>query len=753
MIMKISILITFLLILSISSLSFASGQMNPDSSQMEHDPSKDLSKLLKDESEFFSNKRSGDFHDNFAIKATQGVSNILIKEGTLIELSGTNDSQFSTILVEGNLRIIDTGDSALRVQKIIIAPGGSLTIGNNQIPIKADKKAEIVFLGNNEGEVGIFVFGKLWIHGKEVESTFVGLQEFARKWDKRLIVDSKVYWNRGDEVIITSPGDDKCNEVSKISKIVNQYIFLQTQLTCSHIGSNTENAITSHVAILSRNVVISSEDEDNRGSVNFFHGSYGYIKYAQFDKLGPKEVLARYPIHFHHLKDSSRGIEVIGNSITYSDNRWITIHDSNGILVKDNVGYISQGHGFFLEDGNEFDNVFEKNIGIITKSEIILGGTSSVFWTQNPMNVYRDNVAVSGKYWGYFFQIPNIEVDLPASEQRFNLRSLPSMEFEGNTAYNFLSGGMKVLRPRIIDDRIPSSEIIISNFQAMSSKTQTGKGIVITGSDVTILNATLLNNKLGIQLNGNWNKIKDTSIKMESGIKPDGKISGILIGGNNNLIENSQIVGYISKNNIDASDISISNNKKQKNLISAKIINTTLLDPRPFYFGDPGNEKSFLEVYGYDTPSTALIKLPENFMLKKIGSDIIEVRGEYNIPEFDAMLKMISDLPIQNEFESNEKIESELIKNFKIQARNWEQNSITNEKFLDEIEIIFESRVIEIYGIEMGSFQEIQFKVPQWMKKLVSFWSNDSISDEEFLNALEYVISSNISKNPDSYGK
>ena len=53
----------------------------------------------------------------------------------------------------------------------------------------------------------------------------------------------------------------------------------------------------------------------------------------------------------------------------------------------------------------------------------------------------------------------------------------------------------------------------------------------------------------------------------------------------------------------------------------------------------------------------------------------------------------------------------------------------------------------------MGSFQEIQFKVPQWMKKLVSFWSNDSISDEEFLNALEYVISSNISKNPDSYGK
>jgi len=231
-------------------------------------------------------------------------------------------------------------------------------------------------------------------------------------------------------VIITSPGDDKCNEISKISKIVNQHVFLQTQLSCSHIGiSNTLNLITSHVAILSRNVIISSEDEDSRGSVNFFYGSNGYIKYAQFDHLGPKEVLARYPIHFHHLKDSSRGIEVIGNSITYSDNRWITIHDSNGILVRDNVGYISQGHGFFLEDGTEFDNVFENNIGIITKKELLTDSQSSVFWTMNPMNIYRDNVAVNAHYWGFFFDIPNTLVDLPKSDKKLNLRSLPSLDF------------------------------------------------------------------------------------------------------------------------------------------------------------------------------------------------------------------------------------------------------------------------------------------------------------------------------------
>jgi len=622
--MKFGLTLAFLLILQIFSLSNISGELQHNSTKMEHDPSKDLSDLLKDESQFFPNQQSGDFQKNFVRKETQGPpTSILIKEGTSVKLTGTIERSFSTILVEGNLRITDTGNSALRVQKIIVAPSGSLTIGDNLSPIKADKKIEIVFLSNNEGEVGIFVFGKLWIHGNEVNPTFVGLENYAKKWDKRLIVDSQINWNRDDVVVITSPGDDKCNEVSKISKIVNQNVFLQTQLTCSHIGiSNTKNSITSHVALLSRNVIISSDDEENRGSVNFFHGSTGYIKYAQFDKLGPKEVLGRYPIHFHHLKDSSRGIEVIGNSITNSDNRWITIHDSNGIIVKNNVGYVSQGHGFFLEDGTEFDNVFEKNIGIITKPELIRSdGGSSVFWTTNPMNIYRDNVAVNAQYWGFSFRIPNTIVDFPNTEKQFNLRSLPSLEFDGNTVYNNGVGGMVISRPTI-EKKILSSEILISNFSEMSSIIQNNRnfGIFILGSGVTISNSSLLNNKIGIFLYGDGNKVMHTKIKMENSFKVDADISGIVIAGTNNWIENSEIKGYVSKNNYDASDISISNDQKNKRILSAKIINTTLLDPIPLYFGNPANEKSYLEIYGYDAPFAQSNILSKNFLLKKIGS-------------------------------------------------------------------------------------------------------------------------------------
>jgi len=764
--MKFSTSFAFLLILPIFFISNVYGEMEPDSTKMEHDPAKDFAGLLKEEniSKFFTNQRSGDFFESFEEQKIQEPSdnNILIKSGTTIQLEGSPSREYSTILVEGNLRIIDTDDSSLRVQKIIVGPTGSLIIGDEQNPIKYDKRVEIVFVKNKEGELGIFVFGKLEIFGNKVEPTFVGLENFAKLGEKRLVVNEELEnWKNDDIVVVTSPGDNKCNEVAQISKVVSPYVFLKNPLTCSHrVISDDNNSIVSHVALLSRNVRISSEDSTERGSVNFFHGSTGYIKFAQFDQLGPKEVLGRYPIHFHHLKDSSRGMEVVGNSITNSENRWITIHDSNGILVKNNVGYISQGHGFFLEDGNEFDNVFEKNIGIITRDELILNGASSVFWTQNPMNVYRDNVAVSGQYWGFFFDIPNREVDMPNSDIQYNLRSLPSLEFKNNLAYNNLHGGIKIIRPTI-EEEIHSSEIIISNFRAMGTvvKSENHFGVIISGSDITISNAFLLNHKFGIKIGGENNKIIDTKIKMESNFNPDSDISGILIAGTNNWIENSEIKGYVSKNNNDASDISVYNNEKQKRLLSAKIINTTLLDPKPFYFGNPGNEKSFLEIYGYNAPFALSKKLPENFMLKKIGSDTIEERGEYNNLEFDAMIKMLPNTKPENQLNANEEVQrdnfektkSELIKRLKIKALDWGKNKFTDKEFLDEIEILFESRVLEIRGVEQTSFQEFQFIIPQWVKKLISFWSENSISDQEFFNALEYVLELQLSIISDSY--
>lgn len=64
------------------------------------------------------------------------------------------------------------------------------------------------------------------------------------------------------------------------------------------------------------------------------------------------------------MRDTIRGASVIGASIWESGNRWITIHGTDYLIVRDCVGYQSVGHGFFLEDGTESFNVLDRNLAV-----------------------------------------------------------------------------------------------------------------------------------------------------------------------------------------------------------------------------------------------------------------------------------------------------------------------------------------------------------------------------------------------------
>ena len=75
-------------------------------------------------------------------------------------------------------------------------------------------------------------------------------------------------------------------------------------------------------------------------------------------------MLGRYSLHFHLVGDTMRGSSVIGASIWDSGNRWLTIHGTNYLVVRDCVGYQSIGHGFFLEDGTEVYNVLDRNLAV-----------------------------------------------------------------------------------------------------------------------------------------------------------------------------------------------------------------------------------------------------------------------------------------------------------------------------------------------------------------------------------------------------
>jgi hypothetical protein len=168
------------------------------------------------------------------------------------------------------------------------------------------------------------------------------------------------------------------------------------------------------VANLSRNVVVESADPDGvRGHTMYHRHSTGSIRYAEFRHLGKENVLGRYSLHFHLCGDTMRGSSVVGASIWDSHNRWITIHGTEYLVVRDCVGYRSVGHGFFLEDGTEVYNVLDRNLAVQAfrgkpLPEQVLPydpNDGSGFWWANPLNSFTRNVAVECDWYGFHHEV------------------------------------------------------------------------------------------------------------------------------------------------------------------------------------------------------------------------------------------------------------------------------------------------------------------------------------------------------------
>ena len=52
--------------------------------------------------------------------------------------------------------------------------------------------------------------------------------------------------------------------------------------------------------------------------------------------------------------------------------RFVTVHGTHNAQVRGNTGYITRGHGYFIEDGNEKGTVFDGNLGMVAHQGIIL---------------------------------------------------------------------------------------------------------------------------------------------------------------------------------------------------------------------------------------------------------------------------------------------------------------------------------------------------------------------------------------------
>jgi hypothetical protein len=86
--------------------------------------------------------------------------------------------------------------------------------------------------------------------------------------------------------------------------------------------------------------------------------------------MGQGGRIMHYPVHFHMARQVPTNTFVKDSSVWDSMTRWITIHASQGVVLQRNVGYLSIGHGFYLEDGTETDNKLYANLGVFARAAV-----------------------------------------------------------------------------------------------------------------------------------------------------------------------------------------------------------------------------------------------------------------------------------------------------------------------------------------------------------------------------------------------
>jgi len=417
---------------------------------------------------------------------------VQIKAGHVVTYDIKTDGAIRSIHVAGTLRFDPERDTRLDVGLIKIQAGddasesgfdcenhvtapdvkharAALEIGMPDQPIAQDHSAVIrltMVAGLDPEECpAIVCCGGRWdVHGSPLGRSWVKLGAATEKGSVHVTLSEPVTgWRVGDRVIITATArqrvrddielpsvrDRPQTEERTIRAIHGTDLTLDAPLDFPHSSVKNRHG---EVANLSRNVIIESADPAGiRGHTMYHRYSAGSISYAEFRHLGKLGKLGKYSLHFHKVGDTMRGTSVIGASTWDSANRWITIHGTNTLVVRDCVGYRSTGHGFFLEDGTEVENILDHNLAVQAFAGKPLPGQvfpldrndGAGFWWANSHNAFIGNVAVECDEYGFRFdapEAPGVELVLPVrgpdgQRRKVDIRTLPFLRFEGNEAH------------------------------------------------------------------------------------------------------------------------------------------------------------------------------------------------------------------------------------------------------------------------------------------------------------------------------
>uniref|UniRef100_A0A8C1PJX3 Cell migration inducing hyaluronidase 1 n=1 Tax=Cyprinus carpio TaxID=7962 RepID=A0A8C1PJX3_CYPCA len=268
------------------------------------------------------------------------------------------------------------------------------------------------------------------------------------------LVDEPQGWTFGDRIVVAST-DYSMHQAEEFSILpcptcTRNQIKVEGKPAYLHIGEEVDGVdMRAEVGLLTRNILIRGEMEPtcygNDACKFFSFDTFGghlkrgfrsvHMEGVELKHMG-QQSLGHYPIHFHMNGDvDEKGgynppTYVKDLSIHHTFSRCVTIHATNGLLVKDIVGYDALGHCFFTEDGPEERNTFDHCLGLLVKASTLLPSdrdskmcrditngaypgyvakprqdcsATSTFWMANPNNNLINCAAAGSEETGFWF--------------------------------------------------------------------------------------------------------------------------------------------------------------------------------------------------------------------------------------------------------------------------------------------------------------------------------------------------------------
>jgi hypothetical protein len=352
------------------------------------------------------------------------------------------------------------------------ASRSALEVGTAELPIPAAHTAliRLVYvqgLDKDSCPAIVCCGGRMDFHGAPMSRTWVKLGATATKGAETLTLSGQLDgWRTGDRILVTATNSNHKTSGTRRPDVRTQEVFTEERIIKAIRGAEvTLDKGLAHehrgngeyrgaVANLSRNVIIESAEPNGvRGHTMYHRHSKGSISYAEFRHLGKEGLLGRYAIHYHLCGDTMRGSYVQGASIWDSHNRWLTIHGTNYLIVRDCVGYQSVGHGFFLEDGTEVYNILDRNLAVQAylgkklpkQVHVDDANDGAGFWWANSLNTFTRNVSCENDRYGFRYDARPIVhraasvtfriLQPDGTKKATDIRTLPFVRFEDNEAH------------------------------------------------------------------------------------------------------------------------------------------------------------------------------------------------------------------------------------------------------------------------------------------------------------------------------